>query len=245
MATLALVLGLLPGLAWLLFYLREDLHPEPKRLLLYTFIAGASFSVFALLLQLCTNGTLPQFFAALGVEFPTLYFCDSGLPGLGIAFLSPLSLFVLAGIEEIIKFAAAYAAIHNNPEFDEPVDAMIYMVVAALGFATVENIGALQGLTPHVAFVGDLFETLSLRFVGATLLHTLTSAIVGYFWAVSIRDFNSHRFVVWGLALATILHAVFNYFIILNDTFAYPVLFVLIMGFFVLNDFETLNKKTL
>lgn len=226
MTALAIILGLLPGIAWLAFYLREDLHPEPKRLLVYVFFAGAGFSMFALAAQLGLDYLFPQ---------------------LGARTFSPslLSLFLLAAIEEVTKFAAAYSAIHKNPEFDEPVDAMIYMVVAALGFATVENIGALRGITPHIAYFGDVFETLSLRFVGATLLHTLTSAIVGYFWAVSIRDFNIHRFVIWGLLISTVLHACFNYFIILNGSYAYPILLVLVAGFFVLNDFESLKKKIL
>ena len=224
MTIFTLIVGLIPGFIWLLFYLKEDLHPEPKRLLLLTFLAGAVFSVLALAAQLGLNALLPA---------------------LGVATLSPLALLGLAAIEECTKFAAAYCAIHKNPDFDEPVDAMIYMVVAALGFATVENIGALHGLTPHVGFLGDLFETVSLRFVGATLLHTLTSGLIGYFWAVSIRDFNSHKFVAWGLLVATVLHAAFNYLILLYDSFAYPVLLVLIVGFFVLNDFEKLRTKAL
>jgi RsiW-degrading membrane proteinase PrsW (M82 family) len=224
MTALAILLGLLPGLAWLAFYLREDLHPEPKRLLLLTFLAGAGFSMFALALQLTVNALLPA---------------------LGIASLSLFSLLVFAAVEECVKFAAAYTAIHSNPEFDEPVDAMIYMVVAALGFATVENIGALYGLSPAAGFLGNLFETVSLRFVGATLLHTLASALVGYFWAVSIRDFNSKKFIVHGLVVATVLHTIFNYLILLYEGFAYPLLFVLVVGFFVLNDFERLNRKAL
>ncbi len=230
---LEVFVGLIPGLIWLFFYLKEDLHPEPKRLLLLTFLAGAGFSMIALALQLAANIFLPP------LDFNSASF---SLRDVMILFLP---LLILAVIEECTKFGAAYAAIHNNPEFDEPVDAMIYMVVAALGFATVENIGALHGLASNIAFMGNLFETLSLRFVGATLLHTLPSAIVGYFWAISIRDFNSHRFVVWGLVLATILHTAFNYLILLYDSFAYPVLLVLVVGFFVLNDFESLRKKTL
>ncbi len=230
---LEVLVGLLPGLIWLSFYLKEDLHPEPKRLLLLTFLAGAGFSVIALVLQLAVNNFLPP-----------LNFAPTSFSLREIVTLV-LPLFILAAIEECTKFGAAYAAIHHNPEFDEPVDAMIYMVVAALGFATVENIGALHGLTPNIAFMGNLVETLSLRFVGATLLHTLTSATVGYFWAISIRDFNSRRFVVWGLVIATTLHAAFNYLILLYDSFAFPVLLVLVVGFFVLNDFESLRTKAL
>jgi RsiW-degrading membrane proteinase PrsW (M82 family) len=28
----------------------------------------------------------------------------------------------------------------RDPEFDEPIDAMLYMIIVALGFATIENI---------------------------------------------------------------------------------------------------------
>ncbi len=226
MIIFAIVLGFIPGLVWLAFYLKEDLHPEPKRLLLYTFLSGASFSIFALALQL----GLDFFFPNLQITKPTPPFT---------------SLILLAAIEESIKFAAAFMAIHKNPEFDEPVDAMIYMVVAALGFATVENIGVLQGITSRLIFFGDVFQTLSLRFAGATLLHTLSSALVGYFWAISIRDFNSYRFVAWGLALATTLHTFFNYFIILNRGFVYPIILLLTAGFFIISDFESLNKKSI
>jgi RsiW-degrading membrane proteinase PrsW (M82 family) len=221
---ISIALGLLPGIAWLVFYLQEDLHPEPKRLILYTFLIGAAFSFIALALQIAAN---------------------SILPALGIATLSPLSLLALAAIEEIVKFSGVYVAIHGNREFDEPVDAMVYMVVGALGFATVENLGALHGIPLVAALSGNIIEIVSLRFVGATLIHTLTSAIVGYFWALSIRDFNLKRLIVWGLALATLLHAVFNYLILGNEAFAYPMLLVLVVGFFVLNDFESLKQKTL
>lgn len=224
MNTITIVLGLLPGFAWLLFYLKEDLHPEPKRLIISTFAAGMAFAFFALALQVLANPALSK---------------------IGIASLTPISLIILAFIEELMKFCAAYVVVHKSAAFDEPVDAMIYMVVAALGFATLENLGALHGSQSQTALISGVFQTASLRFVGATLLHSLTSALVGYYWAISIRDFNAERFIVFGILLATGLHAVFNYLILNYGNAVYPVVFVTIVGFFVLSDFEKLKRKPL
>ena len=41
MIVLLLILGLLPGFAWLVFYVEEEeTHPEPRRLILIAFAAG-------------------------------------------------------------------------------------------------------------------------------------------------------------------------------------------------------------
>ncbi|RJQ29937.1 PrsW family intramembrane metalloprotease [Candidatus Parcubacteria bacterium] len=223
MTLITLTLSLLPGFAWLLFYLKEDLHPEPKRLIVSVFIAGMAFSFFALALQI---------------------FANPFLESLGIVRFSIFSLVVLAFIEEVTKFWAAYFVVHKNPALNEPVDAMIYAVVAGLGFATVENLGALHGGGSGGALISNTLQIASVRFVGATLLHSLTSAIAGYYWAISIREFYAEKFIVIGLIIATALHAVFNYLILSYESIVYPVLFVVIVGFFVLSDFEKLRRKT-
>ena len=227
MEVFILVLSLLPGIAWLFFYLQEDVHPEPKRLLALVFAGGAASALFAYVLQEQLN---------------------VALVGLGVHSYSVVSLVLLAFIEEFVKFAATWLAIHRNAEFDEPVDAMIYMVVAALGFATVENLGALTRLFDDAgvlgtASLGRAFETTSLRFVGATLLHTLSSALIGYYWAKSIRTFNTERHLVFGVLAASVLHAAFNYLILAYGELSYALLFVIIIGFFVLSDFEKLREK--
>jgi len=142
-----------------------------------------------------------------------------------------------------MKFTAAHFAINRNPEFNEPVDAMIYMIVAALGFATLENIGAISGISPSATLVPAVLETISLRFVGATLLHTLTSGIVGYYWALGIVRGKVVRHLALGLAVAAILHTTFNYLILTYGGAVYSVIFLLVVGFFVLNDFEALKAK--
>ena len=222
MLIIALVFGLLPGFAWLVFYLGEADHPEPKRLIVFTFVVGMAFGFFTVAIENIFTGWTT---------------------GLGIQELSLISLFGLAIIEEVMKFAAAHFAINRNPGFTEPVDAMIYMIVAALGFATLENIGAISGLTPQAALLPAVFETVSLRFVGATLLHTLTSGVVGYYWALGIVKGKERFYVPLGIAIAAVLHTSFNYLILTYGGNVYSVVLLLIVGFFVLNDFEILKAK--
>jgi RsiW-degrading membrane proteinase PrsW (M82 family) len=217
---ISLVCGLLPGFAWLAFYLGEDNHAEPKRLIIFTFIAGMAFGFFTVAIEMAFTGALSQW---------------------GVAELSIGSLVGLALIEELMKFAAAHFAASKSPAFRQPIDVMIYMIVAALGFATLENIGALSSIPLNSLFVPALFETVSFRFVGATLLHSLTSGIVGYYWALGIARRKIKRYIVTGVVLASTLHACFNYLILNYGNGVYTIVFVVIVGFFVLNDFEALK----
>ena len=223
MLVISLVFGLLPGFAWLIFYLGEETHPEPKRLIVFTFIVGMAFGFFTVAIENIFSGWAS---------------------GIGIQELSLLSLFGLAAIEEMMKFCAAHFAVNRNPDVSEPVDVMIYMIVAALGFATLENIGAIAGLTPQAAIIPTVLETVSLRFVGATLLHTLTSGIVGYYWALGIvRGKVACAISLLGVAIAAILHTTFNYLILTYGGAVYSVVFLIVVGFFVLNDFEGSSRN--
>ena len=218
----ALVFGLLPGFAWLVFYLSEDPHPEPKRLIVFTFLVGIAFGFFT-----------------IGIE----QLFNNYMGGMGIQEFSIISLFGLALIEEIMQFTAAHFAVNKNPAFDEPIDAMIYMIVAALGFATLENIGAISNIPWQSAYIPTVFATISLRFVGATLLHTLTSGIIGYHWAVGILRKKVTQHLLLGFAIAAILHTFFNYLVLQYGNAAYSVVFLVLVGFFVLNDFEEMKAK--
>ena len=211
---LPIILGLLPSFAWLVFYLEEDPHPEPKPLIFETFLAGALSTFIVLGAQTLFNGWAePR----------------------GIAQYSFLSFLALGGIEELFKFGAAWLVIQKHAkDFDEPVDAMIYLVVAALGFAAVENVAA-------ASKAADLaFETTTLRFIGATLLHTISSGLVGYYWARSILEHRQGRLFT-GFALAILLHTVFNYLILRYEPAVIPTTFLIAAALFILYDFEKLK----
>lgn len=192
----AFLCGILPALVWLAFWLFEDKkHPEPKRYIFFAFIAGMSV-VMPIVLPL---EKLVEVQAVL-----------AGYPQEGL-----LVLMFWALIEETFKFVAAYVAALHWRVFDEPLDAVVYMITAALGFAAFENAMFLAGPLSH----GQITQTIitgDLRFVGATLLHTLSSATVGLALAYTFyrKPAIRRKAAVVGVILATALHTIFNFFIL-------------------------------
>jgi protease PrsW len=227
---LIVFLTLLPGLAWLFFFLHEDIHPEPKRLIFYTFCFGvlASIPVF-----------LFQFF---GEKFISESF--SGTLAIPI-----ISLFFLAFVEEVFKFFAAYWAVGKSPELDEPIDAMIYMIVAALGLATIENFFVITGIVKigGIDMFSNLVNVIVLRFVSATLLHALSSGLLGYYWAKGRLRKKTGKYILLGILIATLVHFIFNYLVLSFqnvDLLLYPSMFLVFAAFFTLKDFQKLRNKS-
>ncbi len=184
------ILGLLPSLLWLFYYLKQDLHPEPKGLIAKTFMMGILFAPVVALLQ-----------------WLFVYLASAVY---GVTYKPDASFFLwAAAVEEVVKLMAVRIAIMKNSEFDEPTDAMIYMVTAALGFAAIENILVLFNVIPNG--YGYSMGVLALRFIGATFLHALAAAITGYFLAIS-WFFKRHalKLILVGLTLATSVHFLFN-----------------------------------
>jgi len=114
-----------------------------------------------------------------------------------------------AFVEELVKFYAIRIMVMDNPEFDEPIDAMIYMMAASLGFAAIENTLIVFQTTPDGLAV--TINTLILRFIGATLLHALSGGLLGYFLAIS-WFFRHHKkkLIITGMIVATLFHFTFN-----------------------------------
>lgn len=195
----ALIGGILPALLWLWFWLKEDRHPEPRRIIIYTFLWGMLMVPLALILER----------VILVVEEWT----GADKTFLGVIIL----LFLWAFVEEYLKYFAAKKAALTKISFDEPVDAIIYLITAALGFAALENtLFLLKVIGQDGHFFG--FITGNLRFIGATLLHVATSAIVGASMAYAFfHKENMKRNVAGGLIIATILHFLYNYFIIKSE----------------------------
>lgn len=195
---LLIFFGFMPSFVWLLFYFKEDCHPEPKSMLTKVFLMGIIISPIAVLLQLilvkCGDGIdLRKLCLPTGIFIPNSY-----------------EFFLWSAfVEEAIKFYAIKVMVLNNPDFDEPIDAMIYMMTAALGFAAIENI--LIIFQTHPDGIAITINTLILRFIGATLLHALASGLLGYFLGIS-WFFQHHRrkLIFIGLFMATFFHFAFN-----------------------------------
>ncbi len=178
--------GLIPALFWLWFWLREDEHPEPFILIALAFIGGMMVVPLALPLQ------------KIAIE----------------SYDNDTLIFVWVVIEETLKYAMALLMILWRRVVDEPIDVIIYMIAIALGFASLEN--SLFIFNPLTA--GDFANsaiTGSFRFLGSTLLHVLASGTVGAFVAFAFFKSTAQKlfFGTFGLFVAIVLHALFNFFI--------------------------------
>ena len=226
MITFAVILGLLPSFAWLIFFLKEDMHPEPKKIIALVFIFGALSTALAIPLEIVSQNLLKNFGVS---QYNFIYF------------------FVLAAIEEIMKFSAAFIVLSKWKKrfLDEPVDAMIYMITAAMGFAAAENIFVVLSNSFNGGGIGEVAGIMTFRFIGATLLHALSSGVVGYYWAKSLinKNVSGQWLIVKGLVMASLLHTLFNYFILkFNEILIYPTVFLIIIAFFIFWDFEKLKS---
>lgn len=184
-------LGLLPSIVWLAFFLKRDSHPEPKYLITRTFLMGMILSPIAVGLQ--------WIFVGLGQKiYPQIFSFDS------------LHFFLWAAfVEEVVKFMAIRFMVLNSPEFDEPVDAIIYMVTSSLGFAAIENILILFNSAPEG--LGGTLQLWALRSVGATPLHALAGAFTGYFLALAwFYHGHQKKLIALGIILASLFHFTFN-----------------------------------
>ena len=221
MIFLALLIGLLPGLTWLVFYLKEEGKPEPLATVGRVFLGGAVAAFAALAVQLLFKGAVAG-------------------DNVGVAISGHAYLF--AGIEEIAKFTAAFLAVRYATALDEPVDAIFYPVVAALGFASVENISIAHTLLSNGA-IADAFEVVTLRFIGATLVHSVASATAGYFWGRSLMRHGNSLGALIGLLAATALHGTFNILILVLGNTTYTFAFLAGAVLLVLFDFHEMRAE--
>jgi protease PrsW len=195
----ALLGGFIPPLIWLWFWLKEDsASPEPRGMIFFAFITG----MIAVPLVIWPENLALTFFEKKCVWL----ICQD-----------PLSLTVIswAAIEEITKFSVAYALILRSRFVDEPIDAVIYIITVALGFSALENMFFLLSPFGQGEFITGII-TGNLRFIGATLLHTVSSASIGAGLALSFYKHKKIRllYVFTGLIIAITLHSLFNLFII-------------------------------
>jgi RsiW-degrading membrane proteinase PrsW (M82 family) len=185
--------GIIPSLLWLWFWLKEDdNHPEPKSMLTIVFIMGMIAVVAVLPIQKFIQDHVNSYEGQL---------------------------VLWASAEEIIKYIAVLIILYKTNVADEPIDWPIYMITAALGFAALENMLFLLKIFPSSIDTTLSLSTGNLRFLGANLLHAISSGIIGISIGISfyMQKYIKKLMLFFGFIVAIALHSSFNFFIIKDN----------------------------
>ena len=143
--------------------------------------------------------------------------------------LSFYAIIIWAALEEVFKLVAGYFGGLHSTEDNEPIDSMIYMITAALGFVALEN--TLFIFSPIQAH--DLSQTIltgNMRFLGASILHIVTSGVVGAGLSIGFYQARARKWKLGILALigAIIIHSAFNLIIVHLAGWGMPLAFLIV-----------------
>jgi protease PrsW len=188
----AVPLALIPALLWMVYFYLRDIHePEPTHYVIGVFLLGALVAaplagwITDALFKVPTWGTLPRW----------------GLTEAVAAFL------VLAPAQEMAKYVVVRYTVYLSAEFDEPMDGIVYMTAAGLGFATAWNIVQMTR-APQIALT-----TAAINAVTTTLAHASLSGVVGFAMGRAKfigREGHQTRVLALGLGAAIVLSGLFT-----------------------------------
>ena len=181
-----LLITIVPSLLILIYFFLSDKFKEPK---------GTIALVFGLGVLICLPaGIINEF---MGVNFSNIF-----SERLLYSFLGP------AWGEEILKFLILYTIVLKRNEFNEPMDGIVYGVVASLGFATYENYD----------YVFRLAETWNIdpaqmaiwRSYSAVPMHGLNGCIMGFYFGKYAFTADK-KYLVLSLLIPFLLHGFYNF----------------------------------
>ena len=181
-----LLITIVPSLLILIYFFLSDKFKEPK---------GTIALVFGLGVLIC----LP---AGIINKFMNENFSNIFSEKLLYSFLGP------AWGEEILKFLILYTIVLKRNEFNEPMDGIVYGVVASLGFATYENYD----------YVFRLAETWNIdpaqmaiwRSYSAVPMHGLNGCIMGFYFGKYAFTADK-KYLVLSLLIPFLLHGFYNF----------------------------------
>ena len=173
-------------------YQKDKYEKEPKSLIIKSFLFGCLGIIPAIFLEAFAEGMFASLFLYVFI---------------GIAL-----------VEEGVKYFFLKKYLFNKPDFNEPMDGIVYAVMISLGFATVENIFYVFN------HPGQEMQVAIMRMFTAIPLHAACGVILGYFVGLAKFSDNKNILLYKGLFLATLVHALYNYFI-----FQEKVLFYLLL----------------
>ncbi|MDP3278075.1 MAG: PrsW family glutamic-type intramembrane protease [Deltaproteobacteria bacterium] len=183
--THALMLSsVIPSLLLLTYFYRRDTFPEPWDVLVKTFVLGVLSVIPVLMVALPASALIKDT-------------SDSIVHGFLQAFLTA------AAPEEFFKLMVVWFYCARHKAFDEPMDGVVYGVVASLGFATLENVLYVS--------TGGLGVAL-LRALLAVPGHAFMGAVMGYFVGQArARPDERTKLLLLAYVVPVILHGLYDF----------------------------------
>lgn len=217
-------LAVLPTIFWIIFfYFFSRQKTISRSSLSILFLLGMASVIIALLLERIVFYFLPNDF--VGILFgshPLGSFKDAII----IFFLS---FFVIAFIEEIIKFEVFYTITSRTKTCDQIIDYIKLGIAVGLGFATAENV--YYFFAYHWDQLFTITTVFILRFSLTTLAHILYGAVLGYYLGhAACNKIREKTFVRKGIMASILLHGFFNFLVFTGTAFYNVILLLIILG---------------
>lgn len=224
---LAVLLALLPSILFIgMMRWWDRREPEPPRLIVRLFLLGivAFGIIFGIRIVLETMLVSLRF-------LPPSAALLEGMPTVTDAIIWSL-LFAL--VAEGVKFLIGYFMTRNLDDFNQAVDGIVYLTAIAWGAVLVEN---------SIILYQDMFDVPAFHLIFGTLLAGISSGFAGLAmgrFVISQRDEKQKTrgvfTLVGGLGAAVALHALFRFFIYMNND-RIAGLIVMVGGLYVLSRF--------
>ena len=217
---MTLLITILPSLALVLYFVKSDKFKEPNRIIIITFLFGILITIPAGYL----NSLIDKNFATGEI------FNDALLSGF----------FGGGPVEELLKFSVLYFYILKEKAFNEPMDGLVYGVLASLGFATLENF-------QYVFYLDSEFWTAQeiaiFRSYSAIPLHGLCGAIMGFYFGQYAFSANK-KYLGLAIIIPIIFHGSYNFMCDYNWYYAVSIVAVgFIFALLLHRNLKLLQKK--
>lgn len=188
MDPILMFLSILPGVLICLYIYTRDAHDrEPRGELAISFALGVLATIPVMFLE--------KWATDLGLDEPAHI-------GKTLVF----SFFVVATVEELLKFLPLRLYAYPLRSFDEPMDGIVHAIMIGMGFATLENM-----------LYADLYgyETMLLRAFTAVPAHACFAVIMGHFVGLAKFDpLNRKQLIARGLIMSIGLHGFYDFFLL-------------------------------
>ena len=224
--------AILPAIIILLYVFKQDAFPEPREIVIKTFIFGAAITI-ALDLFI---GDFDRF-SEKNLTGETYFFFDSFIRA--------------AFLEEIFKMMMIVFYCTRKTAFDEPMDGLVYGVAASLGYAAWENIDYVLfyiNESGKIVYDPSLYVAI-VRAFSAVPLHALCGVMMGFLISQTLfeKKYNFYNLIL-ALAVPVGIHGLWNYSIsseIVSEQIAYITAFIIFLrSIYIFRNFKRnqLNK---